>query len=335
MSPDPNSPDVVVRYACETLDELVAVHALHVSEGGMFLPSRTAVAIGKLVDFEVQLSGGRVVLSGAGRIAWKRDVPAGGRPAGVAVKFVELDEASRALIDRLVAATKGAVGEFDRTPAAAEPETPAPRGREATIDIEPVWPDEAETLERAVVPTDRVPAERAGPITAAGFSPAEARWMGVNASADEPVRVQLPRRRSAESDVEWPHGRVSRIGVGLWIAVLLIAAALGVYRFRNALHDAGLAPVIPDIPGLPTWLSGATLPACPALPTPTPSSVFTVPSPSASAAPTASTEVRPDVSVRPDAVKSPAPAVSAKAARSAPPAKPRRPKPSSSDDNPY
>jgi uncharacterized protein (TIGR02266 family) len=120
MAPDPNTDEIVARYACATIDDLVAKHALDVSEGGMLLRSSCSLPIGKLVNFEIQLSNERVVLTGTGRIAWKRDARDGDRPAGVGVKFVDLDDASRALVDQLLLAKGDSIGEFERAPAPAE-----------------------------------------------------------------------------------------------------------------------------------------------------------------------------------------------------------------------
>jgi uncharacterized protein (TIGR02266 family) len=120
MAPDPNTDEIVARYACATIDDLVAKHALDVSEGGMLLRSSGSMPIGKLVNFELRLSNERVVLTGTGRIAWKRDARDGDRPAGVGVKFVDLDDASRALVDQLLSAKGDAIGEFERPPAPAE-----------------------------------------------------------------------------------------------------------------------------------------------------------------------------------------------------------------------
>jgi len=114
--PDPKSSNVVAKYDRASVDELVAEHARDASAEGIFVRTGSPLAVGKLVDFEMQLSNGQVVLSGAARIAWKRDAPEGDRPAGVAIKFVDLDDPSRAFVDRLVAARKGAASEYDSPP---------------------------------------------------------------------------------------------------------------------------------------------------------------------------------------------------------------------------
>jgi hypothetical protein len=85
----------------------------------MLLRASSSIPTGRLVDFTVRLATAQVVLTGAGRIVWKRDAPDGDRPSGVGVKFVDLDEPSRNLVDRLVAARKEALSEYDRPPPAS------------------------------------------------------------------------------------------------------------------------------------------------------------------------------------------------------------------------
>jgi uncharacterized protein (TIGR02266 family) len=166
MPPDSKPPDVVARSASVTVDELVAQHAIDVGEGGMLLRASSSVPVGKLVDFEVRLADDKVALSGAGRIVWKRDALEGERPAGVAVKFVDLDETSQALVDRLVAARKEEKSEFDRPPEAPAPARtvmglgigPAPFSRKEVVRAAT-----ALGLAPAVVPASLVLDEQSSP----------------------------------------------------------------------------------------------------------------------------------------------------------------------------
>jgi uncharacterized protein (TIGR02266 family) len=118
MPPNPKTSEIVADYPSATIEELVANHSKDVSEGGMLLRASSSIPTGRLVDFTVRLATAQVALTGAGRIVWKRDVPEGERPSGVGVKFVDLDELSRTLVDRLVAARKETISEYDRPPSA-------------------------------------------------------------------------------------------------------------------------------------------------------------------------------------------------------------------------
>jgi uncharacterized protein (TIGR02266 family) len=305
--PDPKPSNVIAKYDRASVDELVAEHAQDASEEGIFVRTGCSLPVGKLVDFEIQLSSGEVVLSGAGRIAWKRDEPEGDRPAGVAIKFVDLDDPSRAFVDRLLGARKGDASEYDSPPKSnpartvlglgsafasagarpaekaragtvmglappsiaaglvlAEPSSPSVETTEpprpvATSDIDRGWLEESETGDRA----SGKPRE---PPSAPGSDRA------VAADARRPVAAGDARARPTKTSL-WP-----------WLLLLALASAVGVYRFRDRLHDAGL-PSIPTIPGLPYWLSGDS-PSEPASDEPAPA-LPTSSAPTASAKPSA------------------------------------------------
>jgi len=67
------------------------------------------------------------MLQGVGRVVWKREAATATaeKPAGMGVKFIKIDEASRQLIDRLVAAQGGGVSAYDSEPADGAVATPA------------------------------------------------------------------------------------------------------------------------------------------------------------------------------------------------------------------
>jgi Tfp pilus assembly protein PilZ len=414
MPPDKETPGIVARYPSATTDELVAKHAQDVSESGILLRASSTLPIGKLVHFEIELSNGEVVLTGAGRIAWRRDAPDGERPAGVGVKFLDLDEVSQGLVDRLLAAKKEVVSEFERPPAAegaaktvlglGSPFELAPAGEKArvgtrlglappivpatlvlgeqsspsveplasprpqsTSDIDKGWLDEAKTGKRQVAPAlAEAPSEAKTPLAPAIEKPLDRQVPPI-----EPAKVSraTPEPAPAFEATEAPAG-VPRRRTWWWVVLLVIATVVGVYRFRDSLHRAGLAPAIPTIPGLPGWLSeDEPAPPAPEVTSPLPSAtsassppsavpVASAPSvapptsaiPVASASPSAGSGAAPTrsaasalASASPDAGKSPPPAksaASAKNAHTAPSAsaaaKPHSPpKPKSADDNPY
>src|SRR6476660_10355067 len=94
-----------VRYKSATVDEFIENHSHDVSKGGIFIKTPNPFPPGTLLKFEIRLSGDQAVIAGVGRVVWKREAgQAGGneRPAGMGVKFIKIDEASRKVIDRLV-----------------------------------------------------------------------------------------------------------------------------------------------------------------------------------------------------------------------------------------
>src|SRR4051812_7022438 len=61
---------VRVRSRYADLDTFVERFAPNVTRGGIFLASRAPRAVGEVFPFEVQLAGGEVALSGAGKVIW-------------------------------------------------------------------------------------------------------------------------------------------------------------------------------------------------------------------------------------------------------------------------
>lgn len=94
-----------VRYKSATVDEFIENHSHDVSKGGIFVKTPTPFPPGTLLKFEIRLAGDMSVISGVGRVVWKREPTQAGteKPAGMGVKFIKIDDSSRATIDKLVA----------------------------------------------------------------------------------------------------------------------------------------------------------------------------------------------------------------------------------------
>ncbi|MBX3202611.1 MAG: TIGR02266 family protein, partial [Labilithrix sp.] len=113
-----------VRYKSATVDEFIENHSHDVSKGGIFVKTPTPFPPGTLLKFEIRLAGDKSVISGVGRVVWKREPTqaAAEKPAGMGVKFIKIDEASRAVIDKLIAQKAGAGSAYTSDPAALEDE---------------------------------------------------------------------------------------------------------------------------------------------------------------------------------------------------------------------
>lgn len=111
-----------VRYKSATVDEFIEHHSHDVSRGGIFVKTPSPFAPGTLLKFEIRLAGDKSVIAGVGRVVWKRESAqaAAEKPAGMGVKFIKIDDASRALIDRLVNEKADAGSAFTSEPAANE-----------------------------------------------------------------------------------------------------------------------------------------------------------------------------------------------------------------------
>jgi len=106
---------MTVRYKSATVDEFIEHHSHDVSRGGIFIKTPSPFLAGTLLKFEIRIADDKAMLQGVGRVVWKRDTAGTGpdKPAGMGVKFIKVDEASRHLIDRLVTSKGGGQSAYD------------------------------------------------------------------------------------------------------------------------------------------------------------------------------------------------------------------------------
>src|SRR5262249_2340696 len=106
---------MTVRYKSATIDEFIEHHSHHVSRGGIFIKTPSPFPPGTLLKFEIRIQEEQSVLAGVGRVVWKREPPQASpeAPAGMGVKFIKIDDKSKALISRLVENQQGKVSTFD------------------------------------------------------------------------------------------------------------------------------------------------------------------------------------------------------------------------------
>ena len=93
-----------VRYKSATVDEFIENHAHDVSRGGIYIKTGSPFPPGTLLKFEVRLASDQAVITGVGRVVWKRETSQGTaeRPAGMGVKFIKIDDPSKIVIDKLM-----------------------------------------------------------------------------------------------------------------------------------------------------------------------------------------------------------------------------------------
>jgi molecular chaperone DnaK len=124
---------LLVRLSYPSLEEFVERFAVNVSRGGVFIRARDPKPVGTLLTIDLRLQGGEPVIRGEGVVRWIR---AEGPPAlppqapGMGIQFTRLDEASQALIERMVASReRSGLAPGVATPAPVAPRlarTPAP-----------------------------------------------------------------------------------------------------------------------------------------------------------------------------------------------------------------
>jgi uncharacterized protein (TIGR02266 family) len=96
-------PRVSVRYEVGP-GRFVVGDALEMSEGGIFILATKPVRPKSLIEVEIRVLGETSPILAIGRVVWTREVDGGeGRPTGMGVKLVDMEDAARALIARLVA----------------------------------------------------------------------------------------------------------------------------------------------------------------------------------------------------------------------------------------
>ena len=138
---------MTVRYRSATLGEFIEHHSYDVSRGGMFIKTPSPFPAGTLLKFEVKIAEEQRLMQGVGRVVWKREGDQAGEnaPAGMGIKFIKIDEASHAVIERLVENRgHGGPSAFDQPAASGAPKsrrmfpehapsTPPPAAAEAPV----------------------------------------------------------------------------------------------------------------------------------------------------------------------------------------------------------
>jgi molecular chaperone DnaK len=117
-----------VRLSYGSVDEFVDKFAVNISRGGLFIRTRDPRPAGTRLAFELRLVTGEIVLKGMGVVRWVQTESATASPPnapGMGVQFTELDEPSRALVERIVTLkeTRGVA------PGVVAPAPVAPRSR--------------------------------------------------------------------------------------------------------------------------------------------------------------------------------------------------------------
>ncbi len=115
---------IAVRF--ERFDSFVEEVSSNLSETGMFITTRSPAQPGQVFELQFTLGEDFALIEGAAEVVWVRERAVGpDQPAGMGVRFVRLDDSSRAVIRRLVSAYRAAGEEpFDVEQAAGAPAGP-------------------------------------------------------------------------------------------------------------------------------------------------------------------------------------------------------------------
>lgn len=94
--------EAAFRYRWKSFIDFVETQSINISETGMFVTCKEPLSIGTLIDFEFALLDGFPLLKGKAEVTRVNTTP----PTGMGVKFRELDEDSKTLLERIVAINK-------------------------------------------------------------------------------------------------------------------------------------------------------------------------------------------------------------------------------------
>jgi uncharacterized protein (TIGR02266 family) len=189
---------VQVRCRFPSIIDFVETQSVNVSREGMYLRCDAPPEVGSKIDFDVSLDDGFVLLKGSGIVV--RVVTTGDK--GLGMRFVDLDDNSRKLINRIVEVNLDEGKnptlplDFSRplppppasfplpaaTPAPAAPFPPSPTSPTIAMPVAPTPPSVPRSTQTrapaAAVPAPSVPratqTQRSGPTAAPAVAPAPA-----------------------------------------------------------------------------------------------------------------------------------------------------------------
>jgi molecular chaperone DnaK len=95
---------VLVQYRFDTLDEFLAEYSVDISPGGMFIKTNDPKPLGAVLFLQFSLKDGSSFIEGLAKVVHVTPPPGtAGRPPGMGVEFVSVDDESLALIHRICA----------------------------------------------------------------------------------------------------------------------------------------------------------------------------------------------------------------------------------------
>jgi uncharacterized protein (TIGR02266 family) len=258
-------PGVHATYETASGD-LQRAEVLDLAVGGLFLRTDAPAAVGKRVALDIEVKGEAAPWSALGRVVWIRPATVDEeRPAGMAIKLIDIDDDVRVGIERLVAMRErtepgvggaatpepGVGGASSPEPGVGGAATPEPPPKERTVlGVGVPTPNELVPTPVAFVPVEvEMPVQvEAEPPPAATASPiAREASIAIDLVARKSIPVEAaiaagPETRDAEAQsvAEAPSSEAGRAkkgrGRGGWLLLLaVLVAAMAAYAFREQL----------------------------------------------------------------------------------------------------
>jgi uncharacterized protein (TIGR02266 family) len=187
---------LLVKLGHQGIEDFVEKYATNMSEGGMFLRTKSPQPIGTELQFKIEIAGGQRVMQGTAIVKWVRPVAKSpNEPAGMGVEFLNLDTASQQLVLRMMAISSGDAP--PKAPMADEPLDLPPLPNPDDVDI----PLDA-LLQGTPPPPPQVPPPSLFdpfelPIAMEAPAPLDADSFALDNSAQLPPELQLPETPAA------------------------------------------------------------------------------------------------------------------------------------------
>ncbi len=133
-----------IRMAQENVDSFGEYYALNISAGGIYIETKYPLALGTKLKLDIRLKDGTSIIRGKGEVVWSSEGSEGsdeyGSEGGMGIRFKELDEASKKIVEEIVKANldnpEGADGMVDIPADLLERDDPPPPEEISVEDIE-------------------------------------------------------------------------------------------------------------------------------------------------------------------------------------------------------
>lgn len=91
---------MLVQFRSESVDDFMREYAGNISVGGMFIKTAEPFPYGVMIYLQFQLADGQKLIEGLGKVVHVN--PPDHPSPGIGVEFVNLDDASRSLIEGII-----------------------------------------------------------------------------------------------------------------------------------------------------------------------------------------------------------------------------------------
>ena len=214
--------------------EQIEADVVDLASGGLFIRTDAPLSVGKRIAVDMNVVGEPAPWSALGRVVWVRAPGEPGKPAGMGVKLIDMDDATLQAIERLVETrepTAPGVGEIP--PVTPSPVVAAAPERERTLLGVGVGSDPPPPMHPSEPPPPAAAKEPEPPPPEAARSSAPPR--------EQSVAIDLVAERRLPRSAPPPPPAESGAGAGRWIVVLLLLVVAGIAAY--VLIDGFLRPM--------------------------------------------------------------------------------------------